>query len=138
MKVDILIVGAGPAGMAAALAAAPSGARIAVLDDNPAAGGQIWRDGPQAHLPALAREHRRSLEAQANIELLPASRVVALPGYLNALGLIHMGPGMLYICKVVSFVTMCAGLLVGAGMILGGMWRGQQRNRRDAALNSAA
>lgn len=80
MKMDILIVGAGPAGMAAALAAAPSGARIAVLDDNPAAGGQIWRDGPQAHLPALAREHRRSLEAQANIELLPASRVVALAG----------------------------------------------------------
>ena len=80
MKVDILIVGAGPAGMAAALAAAPSGARIAVLDDNPAAGGQIWRDGPQAHLPALAREHRRSLEAQANIELLPASRVVAMAG----------------------------------------------------------
>lgn len=80
MKVDILIVGAGPAGMAAALAAAPSGARIAVLDDNPAAGGQIWRDGPQAHLPALAREHRRSLEAQANIQLLPASRVVALAG----------------------------------------------------------
>lgn len=80
MKVDILIVGAGPAGMAAALAAAPSGARIAVLDDNPAAGGQIWRDGPQAHLPALAREHRRRLEAQANIELLPATRVVALAG----------------------------------------------------------
>lgn len=80
MKVDILIVGAGPAGMAAALAAAPSGARIAVLDDNPAAGGQIWRDGPQAHIPKLAREHRRSLEAQANIELLPASRVVALAG----------------------------------------------------------
>ncbi|MDH0896233.1 MULTISPECIES: FAD/NAD(P)-binding oxidoreductase [unclassified Pseudomonas] len=80
MKVDILIVGAGPAGMAAALAAAPSGARIAVLDDNPAAGGQIWRDGPQAHLPPLAREHRRRLEAQANIELLPATRVVALAG----------------------------------------------------------
>lgn len=80
MKVDLLIIGAGPAGMAAALAAAPSGARIAVLDDNPAAGGQIWRDGPQAHLPPLAREHRRRLEAQANIELLPASRVVALAG----------------------------------------------------------
>lgn len=80
MKVDILIIGAGPAGMAAALAAAPSGARIAVLDDNPAAGGQIWRDGPQAHLPPRAREHRRRLETQANIELLPATRVVALAG----------------------------------------------------------
>ena len=73
MKVDILIVGAGPAGMAAALAAAPSGARIAVLDDNPAAGGQIWRDGPQTHIPKLAREHRQRLEAQANICLLYTS-----------------------------------------------------------------
>ncbi|HSC82956.1 MAG TPA: FAD/NAD(P)-binding oxidoreductase, partial [Pseudomonas sp.] len=80
MKVDILIIGAGPAGMAAALAASPSGARIAVLDDNPAAGGQIWRDGPQAHLPPLARKHRRRLDAQANIQLLPATRVVALAG----------------------------------------------------------
>ncbi|MCC0484990.1 FAD-dependent oxidoreductase, partial [Pseudomonas aeruginosa] len=35
---DLLIVGAGPAGLAAALAAAPSGARIALVDDNPAAG----------------------------------------------------------------------------------------------------
>ena len=70
--------------------------------------------------------------------IVAASRVVALPGYLHALGLIHMGPGMLYLFKVVSFVTMCAGLLVGAGMILGAMWRGQQRNRREAALNNAA
>ena len=70
--------------------------------------------------------------------IVAASRIVALPGYLNALGLIHMGPGMLYILKVVSFVTMCAGLLVGAGMILGGMWRGQQRNRRQAAVGSPA
>lgn len=80
MHVDLLIIGAGPAGMAAALAAAPSGARIAVLDDNPAAGGQIWRDGPQAQLPPLAREYRQRLAAQANIELLPACRVVALAG----------------------------------------------------------
>ena len=60
MKVDLLIIGAGPAGMAAAQAAAPSGARIAVIDDNPAPGGQIWRDGPQAHLPEKARTLRQS------------------------------------------------------------------------------
>ncbi len=40
---DILVVGAGPAGIAAACAAAESGRRVAVLDDNPDAGGQIWR-----------------------------------------------------------------------------------------------
>ena len=80
MKVDILIIGAGPAGMAAALAAAPSGARIALLDDNPLPGGQIWRDGAQARLPALACEHRRRLEAQATIEVLSATRVIAQAG----------------------------------------------------------
>ncbi|HCG0389799.1 TPA: FAD-dependent oxidoreductase, partial [Pseudomonas aeruginosa] len=53
---DLLIVGAGPAGLAAALAAAPSGARIALVDDNPAAGGQIWRDGPHANLPPRAHQ----------------------------------------------------------------------------------
>ncbi|MCI0917317.1 NAD(P)/FAD-dependent oxidoreductase [Pseudomonas stutzeri] len=77
---DILIVGAGPAGMAAALAAAPSGASIAILDDNPAAGGQIWRDGPQVELPAMARQQRQALAEAANIALYNGVRVVAAPG----------------------------------------------------------
>jgi D-hydroxyproline dehydrogenase subunit alpha len=42
-KVDVLVVGAGPAGMAAAKRAHESGARVAVADDNGSAGGQIWR-----------------------------------------------------------------------------------------------
>jgi NADPH-dependent 2,4-dienoyl-CoA reductase/sulfur reductase-like enzyme len=80
MNVDILIIGAGPAGIAAALAAAPSGAHIALLDDNPSPGGQIWRDGPQAHLPAQAHEQRQRLAAHKNIQLLTATRVIALAG----------------------------------------------------------
>ncbi|MDZ7866185.1 FAD-dependent oxidoreductase [Acidovorax sp.] len=75
---DLLIIGAGPAGMAAALAAAPSGAAITVVDDNPAAGGQIWRDGPGATLPPLARQHREALARHANIRLLCGTRVVGL------------------------------------------------------------
>ncbi len=43
---DVQVVGAGPAGMAAAWRAAQSGLRVCVVDDNPAAGGQIWRGGP--------------------------------------------------------------------------------------------
>lgn len=77
---DILIVGAGPAGMAAALAAAPSGASVAILDDNPVPGGQIWRDGPQAQLPAMARQQRQALADAANIELCNGVRVIAAPG----------------------------------------------------------
>ena len=40
---DILVVGAGPAGMAAAWSAAQAGVRVGVIDDNPVPGGQIWR-----------------------------------------------------------------------------------------------
>jgi len=38
---DVLIVGAGPAGLAAALAASESGARVVVCDENPAPGGSL-------------------------------------------------------------------------------------------------
>jgi len=77
---DLLIIGAGPAGMAAALAAAPSGARIAIIDDNPAPGGQIWRDGVQAQLPAAAQRYRAALAAASNVQLFAATRVVAIAG----------------------------------------------------------
>ena len=40
---DVLVVGAGPAGLAAAWRAASEGSRVAVVDDNPSSGGQIWR-----------------------------------------------------------------------------------------------
>jgi len=43
MQADVVIVGSGPAGIAAACAAAEGGANVLVLDDNPAPGGQIWR-----------------------------------------------------------------------------------------------
>ncbi|MCY1524567.1 Hydrogen cyanide synthase subunit HcnB [compost metagenome] len=80
MKVDLLIIGAGPAGIAAALAAAPSGASIAVIDDNPAAGGQIWRDGPQARLPQQAARLRERLAQQKNVQLFSGTRGVAVAG----------------------------------------------------------
>jgi thioredoxin reductase len=41
--VDLLVVGAGPAGMAAAIAARRPGLSVLVVDDQPAPGGQIWR-----------------------------------------------------------------------------------------------
>jgi NADPH-dependent 2,4-dienoyl-CoA reductase/sulfur reductase-like enzyme len=44
----VVVVGGGPAGMAAACRAAESGASVTVLDDNPAVGGQIWRGDSSA------------------------------------------------------------------------------------------
>ncbi|HEV2508598.1 NAD(P)/FAD-dependent oxidoreductase [Bosea sp. (in: a-proteobacteria)] len=42
-QTDLLIVGAGPAGMAAAVTARRHGLSVRVVDDQPAPGGQIWR-----------------------------------------------------------------------------------------------
>jgi NADPH-dependent 2,4-dienoyl-CoA reductase/sulfur reductase-like enzyme len=50
-RFDVLIIGAGPAGLAAARTASESGATVAIVDDNPAPGGQIWR----AQSPALPK-----------------------------------------------------------------------------------
>src|ERR1022692_1977329 len=40
---DVLGIGGGPAGMAAAACAAECGVRVGMVDDNPSIGGQIWR-----------------------------------------------------------------------------------------------
>ena len=77
---DVLIIGAGPAGIAAALAAAPSGAAVVVVDDNPAPGGQIWRGGPSVNQPARARRLLAALARHANVTLHRSTRVVALGG----------------------------------------------------------
>ncbi len=42
-RFDVLVVGAGPAGIAAAVCSAEAGLRVGMVDENLAAGGQIWR-----------------------------------------------------------------------------------------------
>ncbi|MEQ9330029.1 NAD(P)/FAD-dependent oxidoreductase [Thalassobaculum sp.] len=42
-SVDLAIVGAGPAGLSAAAAAAGGGLRTVLIDEQPAPGGQVWR-----------------------------------------------------------------------------------------------
>ncbi len=66
LQFDIVIVGAGPAGLAAAQAAASAGGSVAVLDDNPQAGGQIWRGGPQHSGDARAAQLWTRPEPGAN------------------------------------------------------------------------
>jgi pyruvate/2-oxoglutarate dehydrogenase complex dihydrolipoamide dehydrogenase (E3) component len=51
---DVIIIGAGPAGMHAAHALASRGQQVALIDDNPDAGGQIWR-GVHNHATQPAR-----------------------------------------------------------------------------------
>ncbi len=83
MRSDVLVAGAGPAGMAAAAAAAECGMRVLVVDENEAAGGQIWRGYAQDHAavePHAARYAllRRRLLA-ANVQTLNSARVADAP-----------------------------------------------------------
>ncbi|MDE3186175.1 MAG: FAD-dependent oxidoreductase [Acidobacteriota bacterium] len=64
---DILVVGAGPAGIAAAVSAAAAGKRVGLADDNPAPGGQIWRSG--TFQPAAARRWLARLNAAPLVRL---------------------------------------------------------------------
>ena len=44
-RYEVIVVGAGPGGIAAATAASRSGCRVLLLDENATPGGQIWRTG---------------------------------------------------------------------------------------------
>jgi thioredoxin reductase len=74
---DVVVVGAGPAGLNAACAAARDGATVALLDDNPRAGGQIWRQGPAHPPPAPLDNLLTRLSGQDHVSYWPSTRVVA-------------------------------------------------------------
>ena len=75
-KFDVLVIGAGPAGIAAACAASESGARVGIVDDNPAAGGQIWRGGAE-HSPSTEASRWHGRLASANVSFIYGAKVVA-------------------------------------------------------------
>jgi NADPH-dependent 2,4-dienoyl-CoA reductase/sulfur reductase-like enzyme len=84
MTPPIVILGAGPAGLAAAEAASADGQPVLLIDENGAPGGQIWRGGPAQWRDARATRLWRQLEARPHVRLLCGTRVVAqgAPGTL--------------------------------------------------------
>lgn len=81
---DVLVVGAGPAGLAAARAAASQGARVGIVDAQPRAGGQVWRHDLAHGVPGIARRALSILGA-AQVEWLAQTQVtLAQPGWLLA------------------------------------------------------
>ncbi|MGP1664772.1 MAG: FAD-dependent oxidoreductase [Rhodanobacter sp.] len=59
---DVVVVGAGPAGLAAAQAAASQGARVGLLDAQMRHGGQVWRHDVRRTAPRAARQAVMALE----------------------------------------------------------------------------
>ena len=73
---DVAVIGAGPAGMAAAIAAAEAGAEVLLVDEQPAPGGSLGYvradadgTGAKARLDAVAQ----TLASQPRIEVLTAT-----------------------------------------------------------------
>ena len=77
---DLLIVGAGPGGIAAAVTAVEGGQRVCLVDDGAFAGGQIWRNRGEKPRDSQASYWIERLSALADkITWHRQSRVVARP-----------------------------------------------------------
>lgn len=76
-RVPIVVLGAGPAGLAAADAASADGHPVLVVDDNATPGGQIWRGGHGAWRDARAAGLWARLSARSHVAWMQGARVVA-------------------------------------------------------------
>lgn len=77
-RFDVLVTGAGPAGMAAAVRAAECGAKVGIIDDNAAPGGQIWRSATGEKNPEESLHWQKALD-QPSITRLYGLRVFDQP-----------------------------------------------------------
>lgn len=91
IRAQVLIVGAGPSGIAAAIAASENGRQVTVLDDNAQHGGQIWREDLHANEKGNAKQHAFDRLARSGATILTRHRVfnAEAPGTLQA---IHESP----------------------------------------------
>jgi NADPH-dependent 2,4-dienoyl-CoA reductase/sulfur reductase-like enzyme len=80
-----LVVGAGPAGIAAACCLAEAGKDVLLVDEGPRPGGQIWRHRqgvvpPAAAIPWLRRLERTSIRALSGTSIIDAQPAGTLMG----------------------------------------------------------
>jgi len=91
LEFQVVVVGAGPAGLGAACAAAESGRRVALLDETPWLGGQVWR-GQQirASLP-VAKAWLDKFQSSGATRISGAT-VIGFPSERVLLAEQNMGP----------------------------------------------
>jgi thioredoxin reductase len=72
LETAVVVVGAGPAGLSAALHASQAGARVAVVDEYARPGGQYFKQPPAAFRvldrSAMGRDYRSGLDLMARLE----------------------------------------------------------------------
>jgi NADPH-dependent 2,4-dienoyl-CoA reductase/sulfur reductase-like enzyme len=73
-RVEVVVVGAGPAGLSAGIAAAEAGAEVLVIDEYPQPGGQIYAQTPQSFrvdADAVTSEHHQAQKLLKKVRSLP-------------------------------------------------------------------
>jgi sarcosine oxidase subunit alpha len=76
---DVLVIGSGPAGLAAAVSAGRSGARVLLVEQDAVLGGSLLSEDIQSPVEAWRREIEGLLESLQNVEIL--RRTTALGVY---------------------------------------------------------
>ncbi len=114
IETEVLIAGAGPAGIAAATSAARCGRDVTLLDDNPLPGGQIWRAGfHQGKGESKAENVRRCIAlsdlARSGAKVLPRHQIFQAEG-TKRIEALHEQHGS---SSVVSF--RCQHLVIATG-----------------------
>ena len=81
-KYDLVVVGAGPAGLSAAIEAAKRGLRVVVFDENEKPGGQLFK---QIHKFFGSREHKAKIRGfNIGTQLLAEADACGVEVVLNA------------------------------------------------------
>lgn len=84
-RYDLIIIGAGPAGLSAAAAAARNGVQTAVFDENGRPGGQLFK---QIHKFFGSKEHRAKIRGfRIGEELLEEAKAAGVHVHLNAMAM---------------------------------------------------
>jgi thioredoxin reductase len=122
---DVVVVGAGPSGIAAAIEAAKTGASVLLVDENPVAGALMGNDVPLyfgGRMTAAAQNSDRMLEAifmsMPALETAMEAGVEVLLG-ITAWGVYRNGPGVASLPEqVVGLADAERSWLVGFGRIV--------------------
>lgn len=83
------------------------------------------------------KEHMIKIVMATIMLIVAVSRALAIPQYLNKLGVVSLSPIAIEVLNKISFVTMCGALLIGAIIILSSMWKARRAEFLQAAVAKA-